>query len=243
MRRVLLCLSALVAAFSLTAYPAGKPARLSPKEGLKPLHDLIGTWKAAGTPEGTPQEKQKGFWTETVTWSWKFKGDDAWFTVAFGKGKYFRNGELRYLPDTNRYQLTITTADSKTLVFEGELTKRELVLERVDEKTRETQRLVFSLVGEIRFTYRYEVKPAGRTQFSRVYLVGATRAGESLAGPGEKRPECILTGGAGTIPVTYKGQTYYVCCTGCRDEFLANPEQVIKEYLARKAKEAKKPAP
>ena len=38
--------------------------------------------------------------------------------------------------------------------------------------------------------------------------------------------------------VTYKGKDYYVCCSGCRDEFKANPEKYIKEAEA-KAKEKK----
>ena len=45
------------------------------------------------------------------------------------------------------------------------------------------------------------------------------------------------SGGRGTIPVTYKGQTYYVCCTGCRDAFKEDPEKYLKEYAERKAKE------
>jgi len=32
------------------------------------------------------------------------------------------------------------------------------------------------------------------------------------------------------------GQTYYVCCGGCRDAFNENPAQIIKEYLAKKKK-------
>jgi YHS domain-containing protein len=41
------------------------------------------------------------------------------------------------------------------------------------------------------------------------------------------------------MPVTYKGQTYYVCCTGCRDAFNETPEKYIKEFLERKAKAGK----
>jgi hypothetical protein len=33
-----------------------------------------------------------------------------------------------------------------------------------------------------------------------------------------------------------KGKTYYVCCSGCRSEFNANPEKYIKEYEEAKAK-------
>ena len=50
----------------------------------------------------------------------------------------------------------------------------------------------------------------------------------SLAGG--KKNECIITGGLGMIPVSYNGKTYYVCCSGCRDEFNANPKKYVKEY-------------
>ncbi len=47
---------------------------------------------------------------------------------------------------------------------------------------------------------------------------------------------CVVTGGLGKIAVTYKGQTYYVCCSGCKDAFEENPEKILKEFEARKAK-------
>ena len=43
----------------------------------------------------------------------------------------------------------------------------------------------------------------------------------------------------GTIAVSYNGKTYYVCCSGCRDEFKASPEKYVKEYEEKK--KAKKP--
>ena len=50
--------------------------------------------------------------------------------------------------------------------------------------------------------------------------------GEEFAS-GDGRPECIVSGGLGTIKVSYQGQTYYVCCGGCRDEFYASPQKYI----------------
>ena len=52
--------------------------------------------------------------------------------------------------------------------------------------------------------------------------------GESIAG-GTKKPECIVSGGAASIAVQYGGKTYYVCCSGCRDEFLASPEKYVNK--------------
>jgi YHS domain-containing protein len=46
-------------------------------------------------------------------------------------------------------------------------------------------------------------------------------------------PRCVVTGGKGTIPIAYKGQTYYVCCSGCKQAFDENPEKILAEYRAR----------
>ena len=96
-------------------------ADASPKktsmDALQAFNNLIGSWRCTGTPEG----KRKEFWTETMAWQWQFKGDEAWLTVAFEKGKYFTGGELRYVPDKEHYQLTIETVDKTKFAFNGAL--------------------------------------------------------------------------------------------------------------------------
>jgi len=215
-----------------------QPAGRSPKEALQAFNDLIGTWRGTGTPEKT-RDRQKGFWTESLLWSWRFKGKEAWLELAVDRGKYFRKGELRYLPEKEVYQLTLLTTSNERLTFEGELNDRVLALRREDEATKEKQRLVVSLLHENRFLYRYEVKPPGKTLFTSVYEVGATKEGVPFAGPGEVSPECVVSGGKGTQAVSYKGKTYYVCCSGCREAFKDEPEKYIKEFEERKAKSAK----
>ncbi len=49
-----------------------------------------------------------------------------------------------------------------------------------------------------------------------------------------------MTGGAGTIRVSYKGKSYYVCCTGCRDAFNDDPEGILADYRARLEERKKK---
>lgn len=214
--------------------PAEEPPTRSPKQALQAFHDLIGSWRCTGSPEGTLQQKQAGFWTESMTWGWKFAKDDAWLVVAFEPGKHFTAGELRYLPRHDHFQLTLQTSGKESLVFTGPLTGRRLVLDRSDERTQTTHRLVFHLLHANRIVYSYETRPAQRPTFTRLYQVGATKEGVAFAS-GDGRPECIVSGGLGTMPVTYQGKTYYVCCGGCRDAFLDEPEKFIREYEARKA--------
>jgi YHS domain-containing protein len=214
--------------------PIADPPR-PPKEALQSFNDLIGSWKGTGTPEGTKQQKQAGFWTENISWSWQFDKEDAWLTVAFGQGKYFKNGTLRYVPEKDIFRLAVMTVDKHTVVFEGSLKDRVLTVERLDETTKESQRLIFRLIHDNRFLYDYETKPDGKPVFTRRYQVGATKEGVAFA-TGGGGPECIVTGGRGTMMVSYKGQTYYVCCSGCRDAFNEDPEKFIKEYEAKKNK-------
>lgn len=219
---------------------ADEQAQKQPSEALRAFNGLIGEWKASGTPEGTREQRQKGFWTESVAWAWQFKGSDAWLKVTFDKGKYFSNGELRYLTEKDRYQLNLVTSTQANLVFEGTAKDGRLILERTDEKSKETQRLTLTVLHEgSRFLYQLDTKPANRASFSVVYKVGATKQGIDFASKGTVGPECVVSGGLGTMQVSYKGKTYYVCCTGCRDAFQDEPEKYIKEFNERKAKERK----
>ncbi|MCS7166025.1 MAG: YHS domain-containing protein [Gemmatales bacterium] len=220
---------------------AEEDASRSPREALRPFNDLIGPWRATGEPAtGTLADKQKGFWSEKISWTWKFKGDDAWLVMEITNGKHFRGGELRYLPEKQMFQLTLfPVTDDKPRVYYGnyDAKTRTLVVERSDAQRKVDERVTINLVDDIRFVFRYDYRPMGRKLYVRDFIVGATKEGQALAVERKKGPECVVSGGLGTIPVSYKGQTYYVCCTGCRDAFNENPEKYIKEYLERKAKE------
>lgn len=238
----LLARVAVLLALSRVALASADPPETgprTPKEALRVFHDLIGSWRAAGNPEGSLAEKQKGFWTETLAWEWQFKGKDAWLKVEFQNGKHFAKGELRYLPEKSHYQLALKTTAGDTQTFTGLFKDRRLTVERVEESSRETHRLVLTLLHANRFLYRYEVRPEGRPLFALRFQVGATKEGVPFAAAGSVQPECVVSGGRGTTPVIYNGKTYYVCCSGCRDAFRDEPEKYIREYEEAQAK--KKP--
>ena len=230
-----LALALLLPAFVCPAAGADAPAKPTPREALQAFNDLIGSWRGSGEPSGTREEKQKGFWQETIAWEWRFKGDDAWLAATIEKGKHYTAAELRYLPDKAVYQLTVKTPAKESLTFTGSLKDKRLTLERTDEGTKEIQRLVFSLLHSNRYLYRYEVRPEDHKVFTQVFQVGATKEGVPFVTEGDQ-PECVVSGGLGKIAVTYKGKTYYVCCSGCRDAFKDEPEKYIKEYEEKKAK-------
>jgi YHS domain len=238
MKRLLACGTLLASAVLVSAVLAAdkgdqeEPA--SARAALQALNDFIGEWKGTGGPPRAGAAS-KEVWTETLTWSWRFKGDDAWLVLDVKNGKHYKGGELRYLTDKKVYQLTLTDRDGKEQAFTGELKDDVLAFERVDPVTKETQQLKMNTAAEgIRLIYRYAHKAEGKTLYVTDYQVAANKAGESL-GKTEKKNECVVSGGLGTIPVAYKGVTYYVCCSGCKDAFQENPEKYIKEYEARKA--------
>jgi hypothetical protein len=227
-------------ALAIVLAGAELPAGAS-RDALAPFNVLIGSWRGAGAPEGTKEERAAGAWSETIEWVWQFKGADAWLAVAFEKGKHFVKGELRYTPDKDskspRFTLSLTTADKATATYVGVLKDKTLALNRVDGPAAEDQRLIFSLLHHNRHLYRLESRPAGTTvAYTRKFQVGATKEGVPFADV-PKGPECVVSGGLGTIRVSHGGKEYWVCCSGCRDEFKENPEKYVKEFEAK----AKKP--
>jgi hypothetical protein len=205
------------------------------KEKLKELQDYIGSWKGSGGPDKPRPSPRDPVWNETIDWSWRFKGDDAWLAVSFKDGKHYKSGQMRFLPDKKLYQLTLVDREDKKVVFEGGIKNEILTLQRPDPDTKATQQITMNIAGDgVRFIYRVAHRDEGKTFWVKDFMVASTKEGESL-GKTEKKNECVVSGGVGTMPVTYKGETYWVCCSGCRDAFNENPEKYINEYKAKKA--------
>jgi hypothetical protein len=226
-----LLLVVLIASASL----AEEPAKNTPADRLKPFNLLIGKWNGAGVPDGPPDKRQSEHWQETLEWGWRFKGEDAWLTLAIDKGKYFKSGELRPAAQAGAYELKLETTAGESRLYQGVFKERYLIVERTDEKTKETDKLTFALLHHNRVTYTHEFKPAGKTFFTKLYRVGATKDGEPFVEVGFNEKECVVSGGQGTAAVMFKGKTYYVCCSGCRDAFNDSPEKYVVEFEKKRA--------
>jgi hypothetical protein len=231
MKRILIATLFPALMFLFTEVEAGGD-KTAAKEALQALQDYIGGWKGNGTSE---KEKSE-IWKENASWSWRFKGQDTSLTLEIKDSKLFKSGEMRFLPGKDQYQLTLVDKNDKKQVYEGELKKGSLVLEGVDPDTKSTNQLKMNIAGGgVRLVLTLSTRPEGRTVFNKQFQISYTKEGETF-GAAAKKNECVVTGGLGTMAVNYMGQTYYVCCSGCRDAFNENPAKIIKEYLARKKK-------
>jgi YHS domain-containing protein len=233
LRSCFLCAAFAAAALVGTAFADAKSDAAKAKKALQDLGEFVGTWNLTGESKTTGKLVS---WKETANLGWKFKGDDAWITVELKDGKYFSTGELRYNVEKKQYLLTIAGADKKPQEFVGEFKRGKLSLKRTDEKSGDVHQLAFNTLSDgIRLSYAYEVQSGGKGLFSGVYKSIGNKDGESLAGAaGSKKPECVVTGGAGTISVSFMGKTYYVCCTGCKEEFDSNPKKYVDAFEKKK---------
>ncbi len=232
--------SALLLSIAFFSAAEPMPAVKTEKEALQPFNIIVGPWKATGFPEGTREERSKGFWIENLQIGWKFQEKTAAIVIDFKKGKYYTQGELHYDTAKKNYRLTLQTVDKKEEVFLGELTigsQKEPVLTVDRTVGGEDQRITFTLLHANRFLYAYSTKPSEAKSYTRQYQVGATKEGEPFAEVA-KGPECIVSGGRGSMAIMHNGKTYYVCCSGCRDAFKEEPEKYIAEY-EKKQKEKK----
>jgi hypothetical protein len=230
---VVFCLTAAIA--PVRAADKGDDPKTA-KEALQALQDFIGEWKGTGSLDRAKPSPRDPIWKESLEWNWKFKGDDPSLVIAFKEAKNYKSGEMRYLLDKKLYQLTLTTKDDKKRVFTGPLDteKSQLTLERVDPDTKETQRVTMNTAAEgVRFIFRMAHKDEGKSLYKNDFLVQATREGQSL-GAEEAKNICVVSGGLGKMQVSYNGETFWVCCSGCADAFKENPAKYVAEFKAKK---------
>jgi hypothetical protein len=210
------------------------------KRALAGIQSYVGEWRSVGQPK---RGSNQGAWTEQSTWAWHFDGGRAELTAELTGNKYFAKLQLQAGDMPGEFILLATppgqaNAD-KPRRFTGNVSHGAVVMTADEPQASAPGRLTFRLVaGGDRMLVLYE-KGSGQS-FTRLAEVGSTRKGSSFARAGANGPECVVTGGLGTIVVEHEGKKYYVCCGGCRDYFLENPAAVLAEFRERKAAEQSK---
>lgn len=212
--------------------PASADARTESKRALAEFNSLIGGWRGVGMPRrGTT----KGAWTETAKWVWDFSEGQVAVRYDVEKGKLLRSARLTWDPASKAYRLDAKLPDKGARQYAGRVDGKKLVLESKPNEDGDVHRITLTRLNEKRTLVLYEKRREEQTFYQRVAEIGYTRQGTSLAVEGAGEPECVVTGGKGTIAVSHKGQTYYVCCTGCKQAFDDDPEGTLADYRERLA--------
>ncbi len=216
---------------------------------LKQLGLLVGDWRGIGLPK---RSSRSGAWTEKAGCVWQFKKGTPTLVLTSAKSKLVRRLEIGFDQARQRYTARAQLATeqrARTFVAPVSKDKRKLVFSESVPKSasnpdyqpdaKGTHRLTLRLLSEKRVLILVE---RGQSRLRRVAEIGFTRSGSSIVTRKSKGRECVVTGGAGTIAVTHKGKTYYVCCSGCQQAFRDDPEGVLADYRARITAEKAKTA-
>ncbi|MGE0760455.1 MAG: hypothetical protein AB7F89_07275 [Pirellulaceae bacterium] len=205
--------------------------------GVAALHGFqsyIGQWRGVGQPR---RGSNKDAWTEQCQWRWRFADGGASLILQSDNGRYVRSAEFTAGQQAGQYVFTATGPNGERSRYTGTIAgDGRLVLQPAASGGSLPDRVSMRMVADgDRLLVLYERKQPGGV-FTRLAEVGFTREGSQF-GKGAGYVECIVTGGLGTMPVSHEGHTYQVCCTGCRDYFLEEPEKVLAQYRAKKQSE------
>ncbi len=221
----------LVSSVALFAAPpqAEKPTKAA-KEALAQFNTLIGGWRGTAQPR---RGSATGSWRESAEWVWDFSQPVPAIRYVVIDGKLLKSARITFDDKANLFRATVELPDGSTRAYSGEFADDRLVLNSPPDAKQELHRITVTRLNDKRTIVLFEKKRANARAGVRVAEVGYTREGTRLAVEGGDGPECVVTGGKGTIAITYKGQTYYVCCSGCKQAFNENPEKVLAEYKQR----------
>ena len=209
------------------------------KERLAKMQLLVGDWRGVGQPQ---RGSTKDSWIAEAQWAWSFDEGTAALVGALPKGRYFKSLKLTPGKEEGAFELVAAVAEEEaTITYSGKLDETDrLVLITAEPREGLPARISLRFVAEgARMLVLLEKKSETSDQLTRLAEVGYTRQGSGF-GKNVSQRECVVTGGLGTIEVSFEGKTYYVCCTGCRDYFNDNPKEVLDEYFARKEAEKQK---
>ena len=143
-------------------------------------------------------------------------------------GVFWKDALLGYDVEKKYFTLEATLAAGTKRTYQGTLKEKdqELTLTQTGEEFPK-ERVIFSLLRSNRFLITYELQAAKGKDWAAQAVLGVTKEGVPFAtGTG---PVCIVTGGTGSMTVSYQGKSYYVCCSGCRTSFNDNPGKTIAE--------------
>lgn len=219
---------------------------------LQPLQILLGQWR------GTTRREYENFKAvDNHEWVWDLRTDPERpaLTIDSDKSPYLKKGRLSWDPETEKFTLTATDAAGAERTYTGDFSEPVHEIVGSDDKLHKVFRLEFSedesaapgaseywqlaIAQQENNRYLLEVaKRRGSAGFNRFDTVSTQREGTSFAisDSGYAEKTCIISEGLGTTEVTYKGRSYWVCCSGCKAAFEEDPAAWIARAAARDKK-------
>jgi hypothetical protein len=230
-----LCFLMIALAGGLRGARADESQIAADKVALQPLQAFVGEWKGVGLPK---RGSNQGAWSVTSDWAWRFAEGRAELVATLTRDKYFERLQVR--PGKNAGELVVLATPPQgapPVEFSGAMQDGTLTATTTAPAGEGPARLTIRLVaGGDRMLVLVE-KRLSDDAFRRLAEIGSTRKGSSFAKNAASGPECVVTGGLGTIAVEHEGKTYFVCCGGCRDLFNEDPAGVLADYRERKKAE------
>lgn len=219
---------------------------------LQPLQILLGQWR------GTTRREFENFKAvDNHEWVWDLRTDPQKpaLTIGSDKSPYLKKGRLSWDVTREKFTLTATDSTETERTFVGDFTEPVNEIVGSDDKLHRVFRLEFtqeassdtnaSEFWQLAFAqqennrYLLEIaKRRGNAAFARYDTVSTQREGTSFAVSDTDFAEktCIISEGLGTTELTYKGRSYWVCCSGCKAAFEDDPEAWIARAATREKK-------
>ena len=215
---------ALAASFALPVFALSEKEQDAIRDALKDFNKVISEWKCTGQLMDRKIKRNQRYWQEKGKWNWKLADDEVAITAEFENSKFFKSGKMTYDLAKKQYVFTAVNAKNKKEVYRGNKVGNKYVLKL--DRSRES--LQFTLLHYNRYLWN---KSLGSR---KVCDVGCTLPGGFARE--DTGPKCVVTQGLGTSTVTYQGEKFYICCSGCQDAFNKNPAKYVAEFKAKQKK-------
>jgi hypothetical protein len=207
---------------------------------LQPFQVLLGNWRWV-------TQRKFGDFPKTgddVRWAWNFQklAGHPTLVTRSDDHPYFRELALLSLGD-DRFEARLQMVDASTRVLRGTWLEghepREvadgkilqqnfkLALEQVEPAEGEQWQLTLTLLDNDQYLAEIKRRSSASATPQTLDTVRQLRIGTSFAvaesdNPG---PKCIVSGGLGTMTVSFDGKNYPVCCSGCAAAFNDDPQR------------------
>lgn len=218
----------------------GLESELPVAASKKSMAETVGNWRITGQPK---RGSNAGAWSTRgrIAWQKVLKEQNvglpaqakAELWLLMPESPMWTSAGIRFDPKTGRIA-DLVTYDSKTgqprsLLLQP--TDRDdrfiLISQPSDNLAQNDERWTVQRRSPDRWTILVESRKSANSGWSRLVELGLTREGTTIAlGDGQKK--CVVTGGLGEIEVTVNGKTVFVCCSGCRDALLEDPDAFLK---------------